>query len=69
MHPTIRPLADIERDHCLRAVEQQGSIVRAAKAHGIGKNTLYRKLPEWRRQASEGMVEVVPQLDSKIVNS
>ena len=48
----MKPLAEIERDHCLATIKQLGSVVRAAKALGISKTTLYRKLPEWRRQTS-----------------
>ena len=43
---TIRKLADVERELILEAVAQLGAVP-AAKALGIGKTTLYRKLKEY----------------------
>jgi DNA-binding NtrC family response regulator len=43
---TIRKLADVERELILEAVAQLGAVP-AAKALGIGKTTLYRRLKEY----------------------
>ncbi|MBX5482401.1 MAG: sigma-54-dependent Fis family transcriptional regulator [Myxococcaceae bacterium] len=46
--PSIEPLAEIERRHILRALELfNGNRTAAAKALGIGRNTLGRKLKEY----------------------
>ncbi|HXZ80525.1 MAG TPA: sigma-54 dependent transcriptional regulator [Terriglobales bacterium] len=46
--PKIVPLADMERDAILTAIEQlNGDKLLAAKMLGIGKTTLYRKLKEY----------------------
>ena len=43
--PALRPLADVERDHILAVLDAcGGSQVEAARALGIGRNTLWRKL-------------------------
>ena len=43
----LRPLEDIERDViCLAIVMSNGCMTKAAAQLGIGRSTLYRKLPE-----------------------
>ncbi len=45
----LRPLADVERDHILRVLDAcDGSQVDAARVLGIARNTLWRKLREYR---------------------
>jgi DNA-binding NtrC family response regulator len=47
--PTLRPLAEVEREHVLRVVEAcGGSQVEAARVLGIARNTLWRKLRQIR---------------------
>jgi DNA-binding NtrC family response regulator len=41
---TIRTLAEVEKEEILRAILVKGSIVQAAAALGIGRNTIYAKL-------------------------
>lgn len=42
---TLRPLADVEREHILRVLDScEGSQVDAARVLGIARNTLWRKL-------------------------
>jgi two-component system response regulator HydG len=49
VHPVLRPLADVEREHVLAVVEAcGGSQAEAARVLGIGRNTLWRKLRELR---------------------
>ncbi len=44
----IRPLADVEKEHILRALgAHDGNQARAARALGIGRTTLWRKLQDY----------------------
>jgi DNA-binding NtrC family response regulator len=43
----IIPLAEVERQAILKAIEATGTPVAAAKQLGIGKTTIYRKLAEY----------------------
>ena len=46
--PSVRPLADLEREAILDAIRTlDGDKLKAAKLLGIGKTTLYRKLKEY----------------------
>jgi DNA-binding NtrC family response regulator len=46
--PTIVPLAQLEREAILSAIQQlNGDKLQAARLLGIGKTTLYRKLKEY----------------------
>jgi transposase-like protein len=57
----IRSLADLEREAILSAIEEMdGDKKKAAKALGISKTTLYRKLREYRE---EGTAITPPVLD------
>ena len=48
---TIVPLAELEREAILVAIEQlNGDKLQAARMLGIGKTTLYRKLKEYVAQ-------------------
>ena len=50
----IIPLAEIERRHVLRAIEQtRGDVQTAALLLGIGRTTLYRKLKAYRGKKCE----------------
>lgn len=50
----IAPLAEVERQHILRAVEfTKGDMNAAALMLGIGRTTLYRKMKAYRRQRRE----------------
>lgn len=53
---TVRPLGEVERDHILAALEQNGgNQTRTARQLGIGPATLYRKLRKYRAsQAPDG---------------
>jgi DNA-binding PucR family transcriptional regulator len=42
-------VAEIERQFCAEAKRRHGSVVRAARALGIHRNTLMRLLPSTRR--------------------
>ena len=54
----VIPLADIERQHILHAIEHtQGDMATAAKLLGIGKTTLYRKLKQYRTDDPEATQE------------
>ena len=45
---TVRPLEDVERRELTRALAAcRGDVCEAAKALGIGKTTLYRRLKQW----------------------
>jgi DNA-binding NtrC family response regulator len=45
---TLQPLSTIERDLILFAIERcNGRMTRVARALGIGRSTLYRKLKEY----------------------
>ena len=48
--PTLRSLAEIEREHILMVLRAcQGQQAEAARVLGIARNTLWRKLEEYRR--------------------
>lgn len=48
----IRPLADVEREHVIGALEALNWDKRAAaKALGVSLNTIYNKLARWGVQA------------------
>jgi DNA-binding NtrC family response regulator len=48
--PGIRPLAEVEREHILAALEQNGgNQTKTAADLGIGASTLYRKLQRYAR--------------------
>ena len=50
----IVPLAELERLHILRTIEQLDfNKAAAAKALGISKTNLYLKLSQYRKQASK----------------
>jgi two-component system response regulator HydG len=52
--PSIRPIADLERDAIMNALSQlHGDKLLAAKLLGIGKTTLYRKLKEYALESVE----------------
>jgi two-component system response regulator HydG len=52
--PSIRPIADLERDALMNALSQlHGDKLLAAKLLGIGKTTLYRKLKEYALESVE----------------
>lgn len=46
-HTEVLPVREIERREILKALETFGSVVKAARALGIGKTTMYRKLREY----------------------
>ena len=57
----IRPLAILEREAILAALEEtNGDAKKASQLLGIGKTTLYRKLNQYRK---EGVVITPPILD------
>lgn len=52
--PTMRTLAEVEREHVLRVVEACGGRqVEAARVLGIGRNTLWRKLRDYGIDVNE----------------
>jgi two-component system response regulator HydG len=48
--PRLRSLAEVEREHILMVLRAcQGQQAHAARVLGIARNTLWRKLEEYRR--------------------
>lgn len=52
----VRPLREVEREHIEHALAVEGNTTKAAKALGIGRATLYRRLHAY----SAGRREVTP---------
>ena len=49
----ISTLAEVEKAHILDVIEYfEGNVNKSAKALGMGKSTLYRKLKEWGSEIS-----------------
>ncbi len=51
----IRPMADVEREHVLRAVRKTGSVQLAAEALDMGPATVYRHLARSSTSELEGI--------------
>lgn len=64
----IRPLREIEKQAILEAIMAMGGMVQAARALGIGKTTIYRKLNEYGIQvkANEILAEIRRQQTLKL---
>lgn len=45
----IRPLDDVVREECERAIEKTGSMAEAARALGVPESTLYRWRKRWTK--------------------